>query len=212
MSTSAARLRSLPARGRLPVDGNRGLRQYAGHDLGDSRASVRSPEAGADDARVADGAACWAAGRWTRGCLPGQSRPPGRIWSEVAVNTVSSVPVIRARIRQQASSGKTMPSLASDPRSRSTALLAARWRAARGSTPARHDRGPARHRESRCRPVAGQYRPVPVRRQGSRLPLRQERTSTLSMSQWPGVASQPRPTSNYARWSPSAPAGPRRAA
>src|ERR1700733_12170819 len=36
---------------------------------------------------------------------------PARFWFEVAVNTVSSVPVIRARIRQQASSGRTMPPL-----------------------------------------------------------------------------------------------------
>src|SRR5271166_4098038 len=45
--------------------------------------------------------------------LPGESV---RFWSEVAVNTVSSVPVIRARIRQQASRGNTMLSLASEPR------------------------------------------------------------------------------------------------
>ena len=53
-----------------------------------------------------------------------RTRQPGRFWSEVAVKTVSSVPVIRARIRQQASSGSTMPSLASAPRSRCAALLA----------------------------------------------------------------------------------------
>ena len=38
--------------------------------------------------------------------------------SEVALKTVSKVPVIRAKIRQQANSGRTMPSLPREPRSR----------------------------------------------------------------------------------------------
>ncbi len=64
-------------------------------------------------------------GVWARP-VPGVLCRPGtlvRSWSEVAVKIVSSVPVMSARTRQQASRGSTMPSLASVPCS-----LSRRWR------------------------------------------------------------------------------------